>query len=284
MTSIAGRDRGLRRASALLAAAIALHAGAARADDGPSRAHGPRGRVARAERLRRRGLEHFVRRDYQLAADELMAAYRLDKREDTLFSWAEAVRATGDCPLATRIYQRLLDKTSDLELVRQAEFGITSCERAEAIPGGGTTPDPAPAANPTRPAAPEIERVIQASEPAAPAPPVTPAAPAAPTLDHATSYLVIAGGAVTAVAGLAVYSSAADGTGMPGATHDQTTAARSSGDWQRLIGASIGVIGCGVAVFGVVRYRRDAPRAEPAIALGPYVSTTGAGIALGGRY
>lgn len=276
MTSTAGRDRWLRRAGALLAAAIALRAGAARADEGHSRAPGPRGRAARAELLRRRGLEHFVHRDYQLAADELMEAYRLDKRADTLFSWAEAVRATGDCPLATRIYQRLLDKTSDLELVRQAEFGITSCERA---------------ANPTPPAAgPEIEQVIQASDTGAPDPPAPPAVPtvdhttAVPTVDHTTSYLVIAGGAITAVAGLVVYSSAADGTGIPNATHDQTTAARSSGDWQRLIGASIGAIGCGVAVFGVLRYRRDAPHAEPAIALGPYVSTTGAGIALGGRY
>lgn len=280
--------------AALLVGALATSAASARADDTAGRGAGGRSRAARALALRQRGLEHFVHRNYQLAADELMEAYRLDKREDTLFSWAEAVRATGDCPLASRIYQRLLARTSDLTLVRQAEYGIATCEGA----------DPVDVATGT---AVEVEVEDAAAGPAAPPPASTPGparvavvgdpsigadassragpdtAPGA-AIDHTTSYIVIGGGALAALTGLALYTTASDGTGIPNATHATLTSARSSGDWQRLIGASIGVLGSGVTVYGVLRYRRDAPRRDPALAIGPYVSPTGFGFAVSGRY
>jgi hypothetical protein len=259
---------------------LAVYAGAADADDGSARVPG-RTRATRARALRERGLEHFVHREYQAAADELMEAYRLDKRADTLFSWAEAVRATGDCPLATRIYQRLLDKTSDLAIVRQAEYGIATCEGAAPVAAApGAEVEVEPTASAARVAAPDVDRSIEAEQPHG----AGAALPPAPGVDHTTSYLVIGGGAVTALTGLAVYAVASDGAGIPSATHAEVTAARSTGDWQRLIGASIGVIGSGVTVYGVLRYLRDAPRRVPALALGPYVTTTGFGVAMSGRY
>lgn len=280
------------RTSALLLGALILYTASARADDTTGSGSGRRSRAARAQALRQRGLEHFVHRNYQLAADELMEAYRLDKREDTLFSWAEAVRATGDCPLAARIYQHLLARTSDLTLVRQAEYGITACEGA--APDNASTgaavglegaaaapPGPAPpvAAGPPRIAATSAPSIgadapSHAGRDQAPGPPI----------DHTTSYVVIGSGALAALTGLALYTTASDGTGIPNATHAAVTSSRSTGDWQRLIGASIGVIGSGVTVYGVLRYRRDEPRRDPALALGPYINTTGLGLAVSGRY
>jgi len=271
------RGRSLGCAVALLVIAMVPGAGVAHADDG-ARDLGPRRRAVRAKTLRQRGLEHYLHREYQLAADELMESYRLDKRDETLFGWAEAVRATGDCPLARRIYRRLLDRTSDLSLVRQAEFGLTACEPAGTVGSPpGTVAEPEPLADPASEADPVVEPDARshADEPAKP--PVV-------TVDHRTSYFLIGGGAAAAFAGLVAYTGAADGTGDPGASHAATTAARSSGDWQRLIGASVGVIGSGIAVFGVLRYRGDAARGEPAVALAPYVSTTGFGVAIRGRY
>jgi hypothetical protein len=263
-------------AAALLLGTLAT-APRARADEATPGGRGGRSRAARAQALRQRGLEHFVHRDYQRAADELMEAYRIDKREDTLFSWAEAVRATGDCPLASRIYQRLLARTTDLTLVRQAEYGIASCEGSDPATGAAVEIDDAAAAPTESAAAPP--RVAAISDP-----PIAADVPSGPAIDHTTSYIVIGSGALTGLIGLALYATATDGTGIPNATHATITAARSSGDWQRLIGASIGVIGGGVTLYGVLRYRRDAPRRDPVLAVGPYVTLSGIGLAVSGRY
>jgi hypothetical protein len=247
----------------------------------------PRRKSARAAALRQRGLEHFVNREFQLAADDLMAAYRIDKRQETLFGWAEAVRATGDCALATRIYQRLLDKTTELKLSRQAELGIAACANAIDVANANPPIEPVAAdtlalATASEPDTVEVEEAHDEAPAAKPAP-----APAPPPRepDHTASYLLIGGGAIAMLAGLVAYTGARDGTGDPNASHADKTSARSSGDWQRLIGASVAAAGGGVTVLGILRYRRDASRArEPVLALGPYVSTTGGGVVVSGGF
>jgi len=129
----------MRPCIAALAAAATLLAAT-----GTGRAEGDKDRrpvltkrqSARAAALRQRGLEHFLAREYQLASDDLMEAYRLDKRPETLFGWAEAVRAAGDCELASRIYRRLFEKTTDIKLTRQAEVGLAVCEGQTSASGG----------------------------------------------------------------------------------------------------------------------------------------------------
>jgi len=290
------------RSTALALALALVTGGVSRADDAAPvrRPTVTRRQAARAAKLRQRGLEHFVDRDYQLAADELMEAYRLDKREATLFGWAEAVRATGDCELATRIYKLLLDKTATPKLAEGAELGVAACEaqrqaeppisglrasNASVIPALGPAPaelvpEPAapttgadPAAEPS-PAADEVQ--LADAGPAAGAPPTRPV--------HMTSYLLIGGGAFATLAGLATYATASTATD-PNASHAAVTAARSDADWHRLIGASLGVAGASIVLVGVLRYRSESRTARtPAVVITPYVGAAGAGVALGGSF
>jgi hypothetical protein len=264
--------------------ALTLAGGVGRADDAPApRAaaglHRP-ARAARAALLRQRGLEHFVNREYQLAADDLMEAYRIDKRAATLFAWAEAVRGAGDCELATRIYQHLLGKTAVVKLTRQAESGIAACEAA--APTAASAPVAAPPV-----IDPAIEPGAAADEvPTAAEPPEPVRVPAASPDDnpHLTSYLVMGGGGFTAVIGLAVFASGGDAGTGPNATHADATSARSSADWRKLIGASIAVIGGAVTLVGVVRYRSEPSRADsPALSIAPYFGGGGGGLVVSGR-
>jgi len=266
----------------VLALALA-RGGVARADgaQAPHAAVAPR-HPARAALLRQRGLEHFVNREYQLAADDLMEAYRLDKRAATLFAWAESVRGAGDCELATRIYQRLLDRTAALKLTRQAELGIAACEAAAKEPAANPVTATAPSAATVAidPAIESIAAADAAADESADAPRAPPAA--SPEDPHLTSYLVIGGGAAAAVTGLAIYASGG-ATTAPDATHAEVTSARSSGDWRRLIGASLAVIGGGVTVVGVLRYRSERSRGSgPSLSIAPYIAGGGGGLVLSG--
>ena len=97
----------------LVATSLVL-AGTASADRRPVRRE--RDRDTRAERMRNRGATHFANAEYRLAGQQFMGAYRLDGRDETLFQWAEAVRATDDCELAVRLYERLGARTSTRSL------------------------------------------------------------------------------------------------------------------------------------------------------------------------
>jgi len=250
----------------------------------------------RAARLLQRGLEHFVNREYQLAADDLMEAYRIDKRSATLLAWAEAVRATGDCELAKRIYGRLLEKTSELKQARQAELGIAACEAESAPPPTGTpgakpatelafgdvvATSPRPAARPR--AAEELEIELAADDPAHAEDPAPVRPPSDPENPHATSYILMGSGGGAVLLGLAIYASA--GNAPLNASHAVVTSTRSDGDWRRLIGASAAVVGGGVALVGIVRYRSENRRArDPALTLAPYIGAAGVGIAVSGGF
>ncbi len=207
---------------------------------------------ARAAALREAGLERYLVGDFELAAADLMEAYRLDTRETTLFDWAEAVRATRDLDLAVRLYQRLLARTSDPTLAARARRGLAAC----APPVVGI----APAVAPPRP-------IVRA---------------APPRVDHFGSYALVGAGALGALVGLGVYASGAD-RAPPGATHDVVTRARSDGDWRRVIGAAVATGGVVVGAIGLVRYRGDRRR-ERALALTPFASASRVGVALTGRF
>jgi len=284
----------MRPCIAALAAAATLLAAT-----GTGRAEGDKDRrpvltkrqSARAAALRQRGLEHFLAREYQLASDDLMEAYRLDKRPETLFGWAEAVRAAGDCELASRIYRRLFEKTTDIKLTRQAEVGLAVCEGQTSASGGAEAL--ASIAPVTSGAASDlgiqgaigggtpIDDHVELTDDAEPAP----AKPAPEPTPHTTSYILLGSGGLLMLGGLVTYLTAGDGTGIPNATHAQTTSDRSTGDWHRLIGASIAVVGTGVALYGLLRYRTENHAAsDHRLAVVPYFASSGGGVALSGKF
>jgi hypothetical protein len=278
------RVRSLGIAVALAAVLATTHAGHAEVarDRRPTLT---RKQAVRAAKLRERGLEHYLRREYQLASDELMEAYRLDKRPETLLGWAEAVRASGDCELASRIYGRLLDKTSDSKLTEQAEAGLAACvgQAGSAEPLTDTESELVAVLDD------DVEPGAEAAPPmAAPAPAPAPstaaAAPAARAPSHTASYILLGSGGLLTVGGLLTYATASDGSDLPNATHAQVTSARSRGDWHRLIGASVAVTGATVALVGILRYRSENRAADRGVAVAPYVGSSGAGIALGGHF
>lgn len=269
----------MRAHGAAVAAVIAAVLAPARpgsAEVSPDRPRVSSRQASRAAELRQRGLEHYLRRDYERASEELMEAYRIDRRPETLLGWGEAVRANGDCVLASRIYERLLVKTSDSKLIEQAEAGIAACadqvrSDASASEDSVSVLDDVEASTP--------------AEPPAPAPAAVPPAPA-PRATHATSYLLLGGGSLVALGGLVTYATAADGSARPNATHAEITSARSRGDWYRLIGASITVAGATTALVGIFRYRSEsrASASDRRVAVAPYLVPSGGGLALGGRF
>lgn len=267
-------------------------------------------RRTRAASLRQRGLDHFVSREFQLAADDLMEAYRIDKREATLFAWAEAVREMGDCDLAKRLYQHLFDTTSDFKMSRRAELGISTCVNSgssstsgdidvSAIVNGSSNSSDAdglfkadesfPAGSETA-AEPEAAPGEAASEgDPAPTDTMTPSgsiAPATPALNlPRTSYFLIGGGTFVALGGLVTYATTDNGTGTANASHGETTSARSKADWRRLISASVAVLGGTVILVGVVQYRRENRRArDRVVAITPYANDSSAGVVVSGGF
>lgn len=249
-------------------------------------------RAARAAELRQRGLEHYLSREYQLASAALMEAYRIDKRPETLFGWAEAVRANGDCELASRIYGRLLAKTSDSKLTAQAEVGLSACADQAAItetaaddvvvidgePEDGEEDADASEAS---------EPVPEAGAPAAAAAMTSPEASVAAASDvsHTASYILLGTGGVLGLGGLVTYATASTGSSRPNATHADITSARSRGDWYRLIGASVAATGVTVALIGLVVYRSEnRTAADRRLSVAPFVAGAGAGIAFSGQF
>ncbi|MCE9572643.1 MAG: hypothetical protein K8W52_05760 [Deltaproteobacteria bacterium] len=255
----------MRRAAILVVLAALIGASPAAADRG--RRRHPRAHPAkaapkaapvdsvdtRAAALREAGLERYLARDFELAAADLMEAYRLDGRETTLFDWAEAVRATGDLDLAVRLYRRLLARTTDPALADKATRGLAAC----------TPPPPPP---------PMLARVPLAPPPRRPA----------PSPSHAGSYALIGTGVIAGLVGLGTYVSGDSGA-PPGSTHDVVTAARSDGDWRRVIGASVAAGGAVIALVGVLRYRHDGRR-ERAIAIAPFGGADRVGVAMSGAF
>jgi hypothetical protein len=296
----------LRRFAAWLATLllIMVTADAADADRKSARRRASAEQARQAAALRQRGLEHFVAREYQAAADDLMEAYRLDSREPTLLGWGEAVRALGDCELATRIYRHLLDNTGDLKLARQAEAGMDSCEtqpadpsglsaflstrRSSAAADGVLTIEPVPEHDEDAAAGGDAQPGDADLEPVAPAAPsgaatAVVAQRAAASNPHTTSYILMGAGGFAAVGGLATYLSAGGAVTDPDANHGEVTAARSEADWRRLISASVAVVGATVAVVGVLQYRREQRRAR-GVAVAPYATASSAGVAVSGGF
>jgi len=256
----------MTRAAILVVIAALIGAGPAAADRGrrrhprahPVRASKPAPAPAdsvdtRAAALREAGLERYLARDFELAAADLMEAYRLDGRETTLFDWAEAVRATGDLDLAVRLYQRLRARTTDPALTDKATRGLAAC-----------SPPP-----------PALPAPMRARAPLAPPP------RPAPSPSHAGSYALIGAGLVTGLVGLGTYVSGDRGA-PPGSTHDVVTAARSDGDWRRVIGASVAAGGAVIALVGVLRYRHDERRER--LAITPIGGADRIGVAMSGAF
>ena len=216
---------------------IALLGGAALLAAVPAvRAQGPIDGLAPEARDRyQAGLTAYEARDFQAAARDFAAAYALDPRREILFAEAQATRLSGDCPAATRLFERFLATAPPAQQVEATRLALARCQAAP--------PESPPiAARPAPPAA---------------GPMVAPPAPRPPRWYHDRLALALAGAGVVAIgAGAALLASATARDAEAGAarTFDAYRARRASAETRWRWGALGVVTGSALFAAGAGRF------------------------------
>src|SRR5262245_14945893 len=125
-------ELGLALASVWASAAPARARGGERPLDAQARVHVDR------------GLEAYAEKRYEVAIQELEAAYKIDARREILFNWARAARLPGACAAAGRLYEKLLEERRPAAQAAQARRLLEKCRRSVKV--AGTQAPPAPPA------------------------------------------------------------------------------------------------------------------------------------------
>jgi len=234
----------LRKASLLALLTLAAAPGLARAD-------------AKAEAQTR--LEHatelYKAGKYAEALNELTVAYTLDPRPEMLYAIGQMHVQLGNCPQAILFYERFLSTHPDAVPADAATEAIETCKNK---PDALGKPEPTPPAGSNSKITP---------------PPPPPERPA-PWYTDKLGVVLLGGGVVLGVAGVATYASARSDLDAAGDAPDYQRHAdlvdRAHG--KRTIAVVLGVAGAGLAGAAIVRYvlvRRSSARATVGVASAP---------------
>jgi tetratricopeptide (TPR) repeat protein len=232
----------------ILAAALVAAGSVARADEPPE------SRPA-AKPFVDAGVAAYDAGDYEAAAREFEAAYRIDPQPAMLYAWAQSLRRAGRCAEAIAVYRRNLATDPNEAQATAAPHRRSLCEQAR-------PPEPPPHPAPAETA------------PDTPPAPARSGSAAGPALDRSRrrrwyadplgGALVIGGAASLGVGvGLLVRSGQNRGAARDATYREDFVELLDTATLQRRLGAASLGVGAALVAAGAVRYvtRRDRPGA-----------------------
>jgi outer membrane biosynthesis protein TonB len=210
---------------------------------------------------------------FDVALDELKAAYALDPKPDLLFAIAQVYVKLDKCADAITYYERFLAATKDAQAKQVVAQAIETCKTKLAA-----TAPPVAVVEPPPPVEPEPPKLDPEPAPATPSPSPTPAPTPTPFAEVRSTptkrsawYLdpvgdaLVAGGVAAGVVALVVRG-AAQREADEAATASSETAYRDrldSSETKERLALFLGVTAGALVTGGVVRYVTRSRRQEP---------------------
>lgn len=208
---------------------------------------------------------------FDVALDELKAAYALEPKPELLFAIAQVYVKLDNCTEAIDHYEKFLATTKDAQSKQVVTQAIEACKTKLAA----AKPAPEPTPEPT--ATPEPEPMRPPPKPQAPQPP--PASKPAPPTHHSPWYkdplgdALVAGGVATGVIALVMRSGAqreADKATAPGADENSYRDHLDSADGKEKVALILGITAGALITGGVVRYvTRGRTQESTAVGIAP---------------
>jgi tetratricopeptide (TPR) repeat protein len=261
----------------------------------------PKKKSARAEFDK--GVKAYTKGEYQKAINALARSYELEPDEETLFAWAQTERKLGHCDKAIELYGKLLamnlpaankdavrEQVKECKEILDAERAATAVVDGPKPPAAETPASDGPTPTPTPTPAPDTAAGDAPASDSASPPDERPAStvqvdePRAWWKDPVGGALVGVG-----VVGLAVgtvflvQGSAAESDKANAGSYDEYQVLADRAESRGRFGVIGLAVGGGLVAGGIIWYatHRSLP---PERTVSGWVSTTGGGLALSGRF
>jgi tetratricopeptide (TPR) repeat protein len=224
-----------------------------------ARADAPREPLPAAKVFLDAGVAAYSAGDYEAAAREFSAAYKIDPQPAMLYAWAQSLRLGNRCSDAIAIYRRYLAADLTEAQIAAAQNGISLCEKA-------AQPEPAPEEPaPEEPEEPEQPEQPEEPEPAPPAagPPID-APPTRPWYANRLGGALAIGGAVSLGVGVGflVRSSQNRDAAGDAVFREDFVELLDTATLQRRIGVVGLGVGAALVAGGVLRYMTERERSR----------------------